>query len=350
MKTAPLYFVYPGDLDTPTGGYRYDRRLIDELRKTGMEVITIALSGTFPFPDLQAIMNAREALASLADDSVVLVDGLALGVLNDIAKAEARRLRLLGLCHHPLALESGLDEGTRQRFYATEKSTLTHVRGVVVTSANTRDILINAFDVPSDHITVALPGTDRMPFARCDGDPQRLLTVASLTPRKAHDVLIDALAPLASLDWTARFVGSSDFDPDWARGLTEKIENHRLSDRITFAGTVTKLDAEYASGDVFVLPSRFEGYGMVFAEALAAGLPVIATDTGAIPSVVPASAGLLVPPDNAPALTDALRQLLTDASLRRRLQSGAQMAAAKLPTWEETAQQVVQLLNRVNPA
>lgn len=350
MKTPLLYFVYPGDLDTPTGGYRYDRRLIDELRKTGVEVATISLPGTFPFPDPQAIKHVKETLASLPDAALVLIDGLALGVLDEVAEAESGRLRLLALCHHPLALESGLDEDTRRRFHASEQRALDCVQAVVVTSANTRDILINAFDVPTDHITVALPGTDRMPFAPCDGDPLRLLTVASLTPRKAHDVLIDALAPLASLSWTARFVGSSDFDPDWAQGLTDKTGQHQISDRIQFAGPIAQLDVEYANADVFVLPSRFEGYGMVYAEALAAGLPVIATDTGAIPSVVPASAGLLVPPDNVPALTDALRQVLTDANLRQRLQTGAQDAAANLPTWEDAALCVAQLLKEVNQA
>ena len=97
------------------------------------------------------------------------------------------------------------------------------------------------------------------------------------------------------------------------------------------SGTV--LDAAYRDADLFVLPSYHEGYGMAYAEALAYGLPVIATTAGAIPDTVPASASLLVPPGNATALRDALRLVFTDANLRARLAAGATLAAAALPDW-----------------
>ena len=345
-----IYFAYPGDLNTPTGGYRYDRRLIDELRRMGVGVETVALPHCSGAPDQQILASIQQILAAIPDQSVVLIDGLAFGVLDDLAVAEAQRLRLVALCHHPLALETGLSERTRRALLDSERRALSCALATVVTSEHTRQILIDQFAVPAERILVALPGTDRAPFAPCDGDPIRLLTVASLTRRKAHDVLIDALAAIKCLSWQARFVGGKDFDPAWAGSLQERVKQLNLSQRIHFAGVVEDTQLEYQQADVFVLPSRFEGYGMVFAEALAAGLPVVAARSGAVPDVVSEAAGLLVAADDTEALTEALHNILTSEPLRRHLQAGARNVAATLPSWADTASIVARKLEEVKNA
>lgn len=347
MTASSIYFAFPGDLDTRTGGYHYDRRLIAELRKLGVAVATVPLPHCTLSMDQQARNSVQQTLAALPDQAVVVIDGLAFGVLDELAAAEAQRLRLVALCHHPLALETGLAQEQRQALQASERRALSYARATVVTSEHTRRILIDQFAVAAERISVAFPGTDRVGFAPCDGDPLRLLTVASLTRRKAHDVLIDALASLASQPWQARFVGGMEFDPTWAGSLTARVDTLGLSQRIEFAGPVEDAGLEYQQADVFVLPSRFEGYGMVFAEALAAGLPVIAAHAGAVPDVVPSDAGILVAPDDADALARALQQILTDELLRRRLQAGAREAAAALPSWVDTASVVARRLEEV---
>jgi len=343
-----IYFAYPGDLNAPTGGYHYDRRLIAELRSLGVRVATVALPHCFGMPDQQTLASVQQLLAAIPDQAVVVVDGLAFGVLGELAAAEAQRLRLVALCHHPLALETGLDKQRRQALLVSERRALSCALATVVTSEHTRQMLIDRFAVPAERITVAFPGTDRVAFAPCDGDPIRLLTVASLTRRKAHDILIDALASLQSLPWQARFVGAKDFDPVWAASLQERVNTLGLSRRIEFTGTVENAMLEYQQADVFVLPSRFEGYGMVFAEALSAGLPVLAARAGAVPDVVPSAAGLLVAPDDSEALAEALQQILAGDSLRRSLQAGARKAALALPSWSDTATLVAQKLKEVS--
>lgn len=344
MNPEPLTFVFPGHLDTPTGGYHYDRRLIHELRQRGLSVNTLSLSAQFPFPDADALKDAHQALEQVPDGAVAIFDGLAYGTLDDLAEAHAKRLRIIALCHHPLALESGLDPAQQQRFQASEQRALQAARAVLVTSDHTRQILIKQFAVPAERLVVARPGTDPATFSPCNGNPPVLLTVASLTRRKAHDLLINALAPLTDLPWQARFVGGQDFDPIWSDQLQHQVNRLQLQTRIHFTGAVENLEAEFHNTDLFVLPSRYEGYGMVFAEALAAGLPVIAARAGAVPDVVPETAGVLVPPDDTDALTTALRRLLTDDDLRRKLQAGAQAAAKHLPTWADTAQRVAHLI------
>ncbi|MDP1931834.1 MAG: glycosyltransferase family 4 protein [Gammaproteobacteria bacterium] len=344
---ATVYFAIPGDIQTLTGGYGYDRRLIAGLDQLGMQVARLQLSGLFPMPDAAAVADADARFNALPDGAIVLADGLAYGAMDQIAEQHGKRLRIIALCHHPLALEAGLSQEQSQKLHDSEKRALDAAVAVVVTSAATATLLNQQFAIPDSKITVAQPGTDRQPFAACSGNPPRLLTVATLTPRKAHDVLIDALAQIRHLPWVARFVGGSEFDPEWASQLQEKANAYRFGKRIELVGALSDLSGEYASADAFVLPSLFEGYGMVFAEALSFGLPIVAARAGAVPDVVPESAGMLVPPGDVDALADTLATLLKDMPLRNRLQHGAQQAAVKLPEWNDTAAIVANLIQEV---
>lgn len=343
-----LYFAIPGDLETLTGGYGYDRRLLAEFQQMRRNVVHLKLSGQFPLMNVAVMAETRHRLSGVPDGATVLIDGLAFGVMDEIAHAEASRLRLIALCHHPLALEAGLDAASQARLQHSEQRALQAARAVVVTSARTRDLLVQQFAVPVSKITVAVPGTDRQTFAPANHETPTLLSVATLTRRKAHDVLIAALAQLKSLPWRARFVGGDGFDPAWAAHLRELVAQHALQQRITFVGEKRDLHDEFQQADMFVLPSLFEGYGMAFAEALAVGLPIIAARAGAVPDVVPESAGLLVAPGDVHALTAALHQLLTDTALRARLQQGARETALQLPTWRDTAQRVANLIDEVS--
>lgn len=347
LLNAELYFVIPGKLQTLTGGYAYDRALIHALDAAGIKVHHIALSDQFPRPDASALADAGAQLAAIPDHALVLIDGLAYGVMEIIAAQEHRRLKIIALCHHPLAMESGLDASAEARLWQSEQQALKLARAVVVTSAATARLLTERFGIAANSITVALPGSSKQVFAPCQGNPPCLLTVATLTRRKAHDVLIAALAQIRQLPWHARFVGGEEFDSGWVSALKKQVADLNLEDRIHFAGSIHDLNAEYAAADAFVLPSRFEGYGMVFAEALAFGLPVIAARAGAVPDVVPANAGILVPPDDADALATALRELLTRPLYYRTLRQGAQAAAANLPDWHDTAARVRQVMHAV---
>ncbi|HVK99298.1 MAG TPA: glycosyltransferase family 4 protein [Dongiaceae bacterium] len=342
-----VYFAVPGNLNTLTGGYGYDRRLIEELRRLGCPIKVLTLAASFPNPDAAALTDADAQLSALPEQAVVVVDGLAYGAMEEIAEKQARRLCLIALCHHPLMLETGLAPALVRQREQSERRALQVAAAVVVTSPATARSLTELFEIPQSHISVALPGTDPQPYAPCNGSPPVLLTVATLTPRKAHDVLIDALASLTDLPWQARWVGGTHFDPDWVRQLQQKVRDSKLEERVTWVGEITDPASEYAGADLFVLPSHYEGYGMVFAEALSFGLPVVGTQAGAIPGVVPPGAGILVPPGDAAALAVTLRQLLVDVDLRARLQQGARDSARQLPRWHDAANTVIALIKRL---
>ena len=337
----PLAFAVPGDLDTPTGGYVYDKRMIAELRRLGWDVAVIDLGNEFPRPGAAAQKYAQEKLAAVAPETPIVIDGLAFGVLPEAAIVLARTHRLIALVHHPLALESGLtlEEATRLR--ASERTALAHAHRVVTTTRTLVQTLIADYDVPPAKLSTAPPGTDKTDPARGSGGagPLALLAVGALVPRKGYDVLIAALATLADLPWRLTIAGDRTRDSATVQRLEADIARLALSVRVTLAGAVAdeQLDALYDGADLFVLPSRYEGYGMGFAAAIARGLPVIGTDAGAIPETVPADASILVAPDNVPALAAALCRLITDAQERGRLAAAARVAAAQLPTWAESA-------------
>ena len=346
-----LWFAVPGDLATRTGGYIYDRRLLAELRGLGWSVEHLAWGASFPFPDAADLAAAAGSLAGVADGGRVLIDGLAYGAMPAAATAAAGRLRLVALVHHPLARETGLTAAQQASLLRSERIALRAARAVICTSATTAGVLAADYGIPPERITVALPGTDAVSAGRArtpaaDG-VVRLLSVGTVTPRKGHDLLVEALARIADRRWTCIIAGSLDRDPAMVAEVRRRIAAHGLGERIALVGEVADLADLYGQADVFVLPSRYEGYGMAFAEALQQGLPVIGTATGAIPEVVPASAGILVPVDDPAALTAALGRLLSDPGARRRLAAGAALAAKALPRWAETAQRVAALLQAI---
>jgi glycosyltransferase involved in cell wall biosynthesis len=338
---AALDLVLPGDPATLTGGYVYDQRILQGLAALGWQVATHRLDESFPVPTAAALEHARAALAAIPDGRIVVVDGLALGGLPGLAEAEAQRLKLVALIHHPLAEETGLDAAAARALREAEHAALAAVHRVVVTSRWTARVLAD-YDVPAGRIRVVEPGTDPAPAAhRSGGVSMTLLCVATLVPRKGHTVLFDALGRLRDRHWHLTCVGSPSRDPDTARGLERQIGNLGLAARISLAGEVDEetLARCYANADLFVLASYMEGYGMALAEAVARGLPVVSTRTGAIPETVPEDASLLVPPGDRDALAEALARVMDEPALAQRLAANALHARARLPTWDDASAQ-----------
>ncbi len=345
-----LGFAVPGSLDQPTGGYAYDRRLIAALRALGCEVDLIDLGDGFPYPAPATREAALERLRAAPAGRPLVIDGLALGVLPDAAAALAPTHPLIALVHHPLALESGITAETAAAFAASERAALAGVRHVVTTSPSTRRVLIADYAVAPASVTVALPGIDAVVVSRRPRrDAVALLAVGAVVPRKGYDVLIDALATLADLDWRLVIAGDRTRDRATADAVTARIAAAGLGTRVGVPGAVGdgELAQLHAEADVFVLASRHEGYGMAFAEAINQGLPVVGTRAGAIPETVPAGAGILVEPDDAPALAAALRTMIADPDARETYAGAARAAAKQLPRWDVTARIFLQVVKSV---
>ncbi len=346
-----LAFAVPGGLEVRSGGSIYDRKVAEGLREEGWWVDVLEWPASFPFPNEDDRLAVAASLAALPDNALVMIDGLALGTLAGLARHEMRRLRLVALVHHPLALETGLSPMMAATFASEERDALACVRAVIVTSQTTAAIVEGAFGVPGELITVATPGVDRPAAPRGERrpGPVRIFTLGSISPRKAHHVLIEALGRIDDLDWTCAIAGGLEKDPETAEALIAQIAMLGLEDRVRLIGEVTEDEAAalYADADIFALASVYEGYGMVFAEALAHGLPIVATTGGAIPEVVPEAGGLLVQPSNAEAFAAALGALVSDPARRAVLAEGSRQAGESLTGWNRTAGEIASVLERL---
>jgi glycosyltransferase involved in cell wall biosynthesis len=346
---TPLHVVVPDGIDDParpSGGNAYDRRLGAELVGAGWDVRIDAVPGRWPRPDDAALARLAAAVRAVPDGALVLVDGLIASAAAPVLVPDARRLRLVVLVHMPLGgVEVPAD---------VEAAALGSARAVVTTSAWTRQQVLDRYRLAADRVHVARPGAD-LPEEIATGSPDggRLLCVAAVVPQKGQDLLVEALRGLSGHRWSCTLVGALDRDPGYVRELRRRTADAGLDDRIRVTGPRfgEELRHRYRTADVLVHPTRREAYGMVVTEALAAGLPVVATAVGGVPEALGRTTdgppGLLVPPDDPDALAEALRTWLDDAGLRSQLRRAARARRQTLEGWNGTMARVAEVLSSV---
>jgi len=349
---SAVHFIVPAGIDDPaqpSGGNAYDRRIARGLAAESWTMYLHEVPGPWPRREARSLRALAAVVGGIPDGALVMLDGLVASPAPDVIGSEAGRLRLVVLVHMPLGLGT-TDGGARER----EGAVLRVAASVVTTSEWARRALLELYFLPGDHVRVAEPGVDRAELAPGTEGAGALLSVAAVIPGKGHDVLLDALAPLAGLRWHCRCIGSLERDPAFVERLRRRVLDGGMDGRVRFSGPQPEADlaSSYAAADVLVLPSRAETYGMVIAEALARGVPVIAAEVGGVPEALGhgvdgARPGLLVPPGDPAALGDALRAWLDDAGLRRRLRVAARERRASLMEWSTTTSAVADVLQGV---
>lgn len=344
-----VHFVVPDGIDDParpSGGNTYDRHLCRELGAHGWSVSERRVAGFWGRPGAASLAALEGTLRATPDDAVVLLDGLIASTAPEVLVPQRRRLRLVVLVHMPLG-HRPTDRGVRLR----EGAALTAARATVTTSAWSRRRLIELYGLSGHEVHVALPGVDQAERASGAGAGGALLCVGAVTPEKGHDILCEALGSISGLPWRCACVGSLNRAPAFAEALRRRGSGRGLGERVSFAGTKTgaDLDHRYASAELLVSASRAETYGMVVTEALARGLPVVASDVGGVAEALGEGAdgqrpGLLVAPEDPIALAGALSAWLGDADLRARLRRAAGERRESLPGWATTAALVAGVL------
>ena len=348
---ASAVFVVPGPIDTRTGGYIYDFRMVDGLRRLGWTVDVAEIDASFPCPTPAALASASRLLRDLPPGSTVVVDSLALGAMPDVIAREASRLRIVALVHLPLAAAVGLDAATASRLERHEGRALRAAARVIVTGEAGRALLAR-YRLPPEDVAVIEPGTDRAPLAGgSGGETVEMLCVATVNAGKGHEMLLEALAAVPHRGWRLSCAGSLTRDAATVARVRAAIDAHDLGGRVALLGDLdaAALEAAYDRADLFVLATRQETYGMAVAEALAHGLPVVGTCTGQIPELVGPDAGVVVPVGDPAALAAALSRAIGDAAHRARLAAGARRVRDRLPRWEEAAAKMADALAGVGP-
>jgi glycosyltransferase involved in cell wall biosynthesis len=276
---------------------------------------------------------------------IAVIDGLAFGALDSKVLSEIRA-PLVALIHHPLAFEGDLSPGSREHLLQNERENLKLASRVIVTSPSTAKLLEDQYGVSENLITIAGPGTEAKKNSGNRVLPPLILSVGIQIPRKGHDVLLLALAKISHLPWRAVIAGPAS-DQAYGKKLIGMIQELGISHLVELAGEVSSLELSrlYSEASIFALATRFEGYGMVFGEAMASGLPIVSCAVGAVPDTVPGDAGILVQPDNPELFAEALESILQDESLRANLSRASAAAGAKLTSWEQSSTLVSQVLD-----
>lgn len=352
-----VHVILPGDVADPeaaSGGNVYDRRVCDGLGALGWRVRRTGVPGPWPRPGPDGRAALAAALAAPPDGAAVLLDGLVACGVPELVVPHTRRLRVAVLVHLPLAAETGISPGDAADLDRRERATLRAAALVVATSGPAGRGLAERHGLDPARVGVAAPGVDPAPVAPGTDGASRLLCVASVTPRKGHDVLVRALAALRDLAWSCVCAGPLRRDPGYAGRVRRMIADGGLAGRVRLAGPLTgrPLRDAYAAADLMVLPSRAETYGMVVTEALARGIPVLTTAVDALPETLGRAPdgglpGLLVPPDDPGALAAALRRWLTDPALRAQIRTSALARRGMLHGWATTSRDLAALLARL---
>ena len=345
-----IRFIIPGDINTPSGGYRYDRTILEEWRALNVAFDLVSLSGSYPNPSDDDKALTFSVIDECDDADITVIDGLAGGCFPKLIEELSKSAPCVSLLHHPLSLENGISQEDADFLEETERKGLNFTKAVITTSPATSKTVAELFAIDDAAIHTVEPGVSRAtPIDFRTEPPLSILSVGSITQRKGHDVLIKAVAQFADKPWQLTIIGPQHFDPAHFSELTALSQELGVSDRITFLDSLSDeaLSREYAKADIFALASRYEGYGMAYAEAIVRGIPVVGTTAGAIPDTVPLEAGILTAADDVEAFSNALSSLLNDTPLRQKKHLGALAVEPNFPTWSGSAKKILEILERL---
>ncbi len=340
--------VIYGDLDTLTGGYLYDRILVDHLAAAGHEVRVVRLpeGGYARRLALNLSWGVRRRLADPDVDLWVQDELCHPSLLRHNRGRRARDAPVVALVHQVLCDEPRA--GWANRLLAgVEKPYLDSVDGFVFNSRTTRDTVAVLSPRPRPWV-VAPPGGDRLGCIPAGADPVekasapgplRLLFLGNLIPRKGLLPLVDALATLGSDGWRLDVAGSSEADPAYARKCAERISAAGLGRRIRLLGPVNgpPLAGLLRASHLLCMPFAYEGFGIVTLEAMAFGLPVLGSASGATPELVrDGREGILVAPGDLAAAAGAVAWLHRDRAALARLGGNARLRFDAQARWADT--------------
>ena len=349
-------FVIYGSLDTISGGYLYDRKLVAFLRAAGDEV-TIISQADGTYREKMRQNDSAETLHQLttAPFDVLIQDELnhpSLFRLNHKLRKQVD-YPIVSIVHHLLCNEKRsavMNFAYRQ----VESAYLNSVDGFIFNSQTTKESVLPLLSAPKPHV-VALPSGDRFNMGRLNGavkrvsaetDPLKVLFVGNIIARKGLHILLDSLDLLPAKNWELDVVGSSDIESAYAREIIDRLD----APNITFHGALSnnRLAFCYAAADVLAVPSSYEGYGIVYMEGMGFGLPAIATNSGAAQEMIKSGTnGYLIRPGDAADLAHYLRRLYGNRRLLRAMSLAASNSFHTHPSWQDSLSTIRRFLLKI---
>jgi glycosyltransferase involved in cell wall biosynthesis len=363
-----LLFVIYGSLQQISGGYLYDRKVIDYLRDQGVEVDCLQLPACpyllCPLHNFYAPLRRLFRGSRSGRYDCIIIDELTHpSVFLPVSRRKLSGPPVVVLLHH-LKIRERIGPLLGLAARSMERSLLRRCDGIIVNSHTTRSTVGDLIDSEAK-VYVCPPGSDTLvqssgvegsgggtsapaaANAAAAERPVRLLITGNIIPRKGHDLLIRMLADLSDLSWELRVVGAA-VDPRYKRRVDRLVRRYELGERIVYTGVLSgqALSRQYLEADLFVFPSRYEGFGISLAEAIRAGLPFVAFASGAIPEVS-GGRGLLVPEGDLAGFQRHLQRLISDPAFRRQAAEISRSLASDLPTWRQTGETFLRAVKEI---
>jgi glycosyltransferase involved in cell wall biosynthesis len=346
-----------GSLNTQSGGYLYDRKLMEHLLQHGDQVEVISLTPRNYAKHLTDNFSTSliQCLKSLHLD-ILLQDELnhpSLFMLNRRLRREVK-FPFVSIVHHLRSSET-FPAWQSLLYRWVERNYLASLDGFVFNSRATRQRVeaITGSNMPA---IVAFPGGDRLdpniPEDRiraraAQPGPLRLVFLGNLIPRKNLHTLLQALTRLPNGSWSLSVIGRQDVDPKYVDLLQSQVKRSGLNDSIRFLGSVTdrSLADQLQNSHVLVVPSSYEGYGIAYLEGMGFGLPALGTSAGGAGEIIAhGQNGYLIQPDDSNALSGYLLRLAQDRELLAKMGIEARRRYSKHPTWDKTVGRVRRFL------
>lgn len=347
--------VIYGDLNTLSGGYLYDRKLVEYLQNQGdeVEVISLPWRNYLRHSTDNFSLALKNRLRRLRAD-VLLQDELnhpSLFLLNrQLRKVVA--LPLVSIVHHLRCMEEH-PWILRWLYRQIERVYLNSVDGFICNSQTTLQT-VRRFVKSQKPAVVATPGGDGLEVptseniaAHSQSPFVRLLFVGNWIPRKGLHTLLEALQGLLDLDWRLYVVGRTNLLPSYEQKIRRMIESGGLSQRVEIRGAVSdeELLKRWQTADVLVVPSQYEGFGIVYLEAMRFGVIPIGGQSGAAHEIIQSGInGFLVPPNSPADLRETLRKILTDPDWMNSIKKAARVRYEQFPTWQSSMASVRKFL------
>jgi len=353
-----------GSLDAISGGFLYDRKLVEYLQRQGDKVEVISLEWrSYPHHLLDNLSPALYRRLVNLDVDILLQDELA----HPSLFLTNRRLKdqviypIVSIVHH-LRVSEIHPRFVLRLYHQIERAYLRTNDGYIFNSQTTREVVHALAGSSLKPYTVAYPGGQFGPeidygeiIARAhQAGPLKLLFIGNLIPRKSLHTLLDALETLPPGTATLTVVGGYLSDSKYGREMINRMKkfSHENSqwDCTTYLGVLPaeKLAEVLRAHHVIAVPSAYEGYGIVYLEGMGYGLPAIATNRGAAGEIITHNRhGFLLPPDDPAALAGTIQKLAANRDLLAELSLAARRRYLEHPTWEQTGYTIRQYLQNL---
>jgi glycosyltransferase involved in cell wall biosynthesis len=348
MRLAILIY---GSLDTLSGGYLYDRKLVEYLRSQGDTVEIISL----PWRNYAAHLTDNLHFRLPPDLDLLIQDELNHPSLLS-ANCHPNRFPIVSLVHHLRCSEQR--PAWQNWFYRlVEKRYLASVDGFIFNSQTTKKAVDGLIANGKPHL-VAYPPTDRFGMGLSDEQiisrahetgPLRVLFLGNVIHRKGLHTLLKAIR-LEAINIKIDVVGALDLEPEYAHNMQRQVKTSNLNSKIFFHGPLDndELIEKLKSAHVMAIPSSYEGFGIVYLEGMAFGLPAIGTINGGASEIISdCKTGFLIPPDDEQMLSERLSTLARDRDLLKRMSVAALERYRQQPRWEETAGNIRKFLHAI---